>query len=517
MLQDKIGKLFYILLFIVGFFCKIILTLGFKFHFAAFQNTKYLNAIFSYDNSDDAFSFSIFSYILQVSFIFQKFFNKLFFEIKQFKGLFILHHLAKGTEKMTTVSHERQALIQLELSEEEKIQIIIQYWIRRLNIKLGWIQEFDKLVVNYAAAIFMFDVFRSSSKLLKTFNEHTSFVNSIDCSTFDDCQFICSGSNDHKVRVWDLEANKSIQSTNGHSNQVYCVKFSPYHNHNNRRNVICSSSLDKTIRFWDIKDNQQFQIFNGHTDGIGGIELSQFSGGRYLCSASNDLTIRLWDVETSKSLHIFKGHTNYVWCVDMSPLQSNNNNDNNNNNNNNNNIGVIGGNGYTICSGSWDYTIRIWDIETAKQLNVFKGHEHAVWSVKYRSNVSGIIGGGNIILSGSWDKSVRLWDIRSGRQIRAFNGHTNYVTCVEYSPLVIKNIEFSGSSNVICSGSWDNTIRFWDIRSNKKELHVIKGDNQDCGILCLKFLRLKKKEKKSNEDSINLCYGSLKGPVRIWG
>ncbi|ETO02204.1 WD repeat-containing protein, partial [Reticulomyxa filosa] len=39
-----------------------------------------------------------------------------------------------------------------------------------------------------------------------------------------------------------------------------------------------------------------------------------------------------------------------------------------------------------ICSGSYDKTIRIWDIETTKQFNVFKGHEYVIRSVKYGSN-----------------------------------------------------------------------------------------------------------------------------------
>ncbi|ETN98526.1 NACHT and WD40 domain protein, partial [Reticulomyxa filosa] len=145
---------------------------------------------------------------------------------------------------------------------------------------------------------------------------------------------------------------------------------------------------------------------------------------------------------------------------------------------------------YTICSGSWDNTIRIWDIETTKQLSVFKGHKNFVMSVKYGSNE--LL---NTILSGSEDKSVRLWDIRSGQQIQVLMD-------IKYC------VNSSGNSNVICSGSDDNTIRFWDIRSNKNELYVIKGNAKiDGGILCLKFIGLKKKDKTKNVTyDLNLCY-----------
>ncbi|ETO21859.1 WD-40 repeat-containing protein [Reticulomyxa filosa] len=331
----------------------------------------------------------------------------------------------------------------INLSAEKEIKIIIQHWIRILNIQLGWIHEFDKLVINYAKTLFIFDTFRSSSKLLKTFGGYTMCVNSIDYSTFDGSQFICSASNDNTVCVWNVDTKKQIRSFSEHSDCVNCVKFSQYHYHNHRLNVVCSSSWDKTIRFWDIKNNQQLQLFDQHIYGVYCIEFSPFNGGRYLCSGSIDTAIRLWDVETSKALHVFYGHASSVRCVDISPVQNNNKNDNKSNN-----IGVIGGNGYTICSGSWDNTIRIWDIETTKQLNLLNGHEKTVNSVKYESSKSK-----NTILSGSDDKSVRLWDIRSGQQIQMFNGHTSNVYAVEYSPFVVNNIEAGIYSNVICSGS----------------------------------------------------------------
>ncbi|ETO18272.1 WD-40 repeat protein [Reticulomyxa filosa] len=368
-------------------------------------------------------------------------------------------------------SSKKRSQMQLELlkfSEEKELKIIIEHWIRISNINLGWIPEFDKLVVNYATAIFIFDTFRISSSLSKTIFGHTSCVYSINYSTFN--------------VLFDE-----------HSRPVSCTKFSQYHYYNYHQNIVCSSSYDKTIRFWDIKNNKQLKILNEHTDDIFSIEFSPFNNGKYLCSGSRDETIRLWDIETYKILNIFNGHKNTVRCIDFSSLQNNNNNN------------KIGGNGYAICSGSYDKTIRIWDIETTKQLNIFNGHTSWVTCIKYGSNELGI-------LSGSLDSSIRLWDIRSGKQIQVFNGHTHTISCVEYSPFIINNNNnhqnIYGNSNVICSGSYDNTIRFWDIRSNKEELYKIKGEKKDNGISCITFLRF-------NND-IHLYYGSYKGFIQIW-
>ncbi|ETO01316.1 F-box and wd40 domain protein [Reticulomyxa filosa] len=358
-------------------------------------------------------------------------------------------------ERMTTFYNEKQTSAYSALSEKEEkdIQVIIQYWIRILHIKFGWINDFDKLIVDYVNTFFIFDIFRSSSKLLKSFNGHNHCVNSIDYSTFNSNQFIYSGSTDKTIHIWNIEDNKQIKLFNGHSSFVYCVKFSHYYYYNQRRHIICSSSDDNTIRFWDVKHNKQLQILNEHTSWVGGIEFSQFNNGRYLCSGSGDNTIRLWDIETFKLLNIFNGHIRGIYCIDISSSLQNNDN---------NNI----------------------------------GHEGSVSIIKYGSNELK-----NIILSGSWDKSIRLWDIRSYQQIQLFNGHTNFISSVEYSPFIIKNINETFNSNVICSGSLDGTIRFWDIRKNKDELYNIVNTN---GIYSVKFLPLKKQEyKRKNRNDHN--------------
>ncbi|ETO05112.1 WD repeat protein [Reticulomyxa filosa] len=96
-----------------------------------------------------------------------------------------------------------------------------------------------------------------------------------------------------------------------------------------------------------------------------------------------------------------------------------------------------------------------------------------------------------------------------------FDEHTSVVSAVEY-------LSFGSNRDIICSGSFDNTIRFWDVRFNK-QLDIIKGNKGDCGIFCLKYLPLKN-EKSSNENTasnndydFNLCCSSLCGPIHIWG
>ncbi|ETO04789.1 hypothetical protein RFI_32607, partial [Reticulomyxa filosa] len=141
------------------------------------------------------------------------------------------------------------------------------------------------------------------------------------------------------------------------------VKFSSYHYHNHRQNVICSSSIDKTIRFWDFKHNSNYKYSMDTL--VMFVELNF----HHLMVVD----INVLDHMTKQFVYGMLKHQNhYMFSMDMKVLN------NNNNNNKKNNIGVIDGNGYTICSGSFDKTIRIWDIETTKQTNVFKGHDNYV-------------------------------------------------------------------------------------------------------------------------------------------
>ncbi|ETO05135.1 hypothetical protein RFI_32261, partial [Reticulomyxa filosa] len=330
--------------------------------------------------------------------------------------------------------------------------------------------------------------------------EHNGRVDSIDYTIFNRSEFICSGSYD-TIYVWDVDNKKQIGKFK-HKDRVYCAKFSQYHYNRESKEVICFASADNSIRFWDYKCNKILTVFKEHSNSVTCIEISPFDCGKYLCSGSDDKTVRLWDIEQLTAKIVVNAHENTISCVDFSPLQNNNKNDKNN---------IIVSNGHTFCSGSYDQTICVWDIEANKKRNSFL-HTCGIFRVKYGSNELA-----NTILSSSLDYNVCLWDTRYNNLIRSFKGHSELVYAVDYPPFVVNNVIGSNSS-VICSGSLDNTIRFWDIRSDKEELYVIKGYSGKTAITTLKFAALKKKEnynkQKSNDiDSMRLYYGTTNGSI----
>jgi WD40 repeat protein len=78
-------------------------------------------------------------------------------------------------------------------------------------------------------------------------------------------------------------------------------------------------------------------------------------------------------------------------------------------------------------------------------------------------------------LSGSWDNTLRLWDLTTGKSVRILEGHTGRV----------HGIAVSADGSRALSGSDDHTLRLWDL---------VKGVNlgeytADAAISCTAFAR----------------------------
>jgi WD40 repeat protein len=109
--------------------------------------------------------------------------------------------------------------------------------------------------------------------------------------------------------------------------------------------------------------------------------------------------------------------------------------------------------GKLLASGSYDNTIRLWNILTG-EVRILKGHEGIVSSVGFSPD-------GTSLASVSGDNTMRLWDIRTGK-VLIFKGYEG-----------ASDIAFSPDGTMLACTSWDKTVRLCDIRTG--ETKKIKG------------------------------------------
>ncbi|ERT04088.1 WD domain, G-beta repeat protein [Lyngbya aestuarii BL J] len=111
-----------------------------------------------------------------------------------------------------------------------------------------------------------------------------------------------------------------------------------------------------------------------------------------------------------------------------------------------------------LVSGSWDNTIKVWDLASGKQLLTLREHNSVVMAVAISPD-------GSKLVSGSNDNTIKAWDLASGKQLFNLGGHDDHddlVWAVAISPDGLK----------LVSGASDNTIKVWDLVTGKKLLSL---------------------------------------------
>lgn len=113
--------------------------------------------------------------------------------------------------------------------------------------------------------------------------------------------------------------------------------------------------------------------------------------------------------------------------------------------------------GKTLASGSWDNSVKLWDVASGQEVKSLEGHTGWVWSVAFSPD-------GKTLASGSGDKTIKLWSVESGEVIRTLDGHTDWVQPIAFSP----------DGKLLASGGRDNTVRLWSVESGQ-QIKILTG------------------------------------------
>ena len=105
---------------------------------------------------------------------------------------------------------------------------------------------------------------------------------------------------------------------------------------------------------------------------------------------------------------------------------------------------AISADGQTLASGSYDNTIKVWNLSTGKRVDTLTGHRDGVESIAISAD-------GQTLVSGSYDNTIKVWNLSIGEEARTLTGHRDNVF----------SVAISADGQTLASGSRDNTIKVW--------------------------------------------------------
>jgi WD40 repeat protein len=155
--------------------------------------------------------------------------------------------------------------------------------------------------------------------------------------------------------------------------------------------------------------------------------------------------------------------------------------------------------GKKVVCGSLDGAVRLWDIDTCKIISKWTGHTRVVGSVCWSRD-------GRRVLSGSSDGTTRQWDVENGETVLELmeTGHAQ-VWAVDYLPdmTLIATGGLDGPSTSTIDGKKEYSIKIWDAKTGML-VATLKGHIHP--VCCLVW----------TADGKTLISGSYDSSIRTW-
>lgn len=264
---------------------------------------------------------------------------------------------------------------------------------------------------------------------------------------------LASCGDDHLIYIWDLSNNQLVRRLEGHTDWVHTLAFSP------DGHTLATAGHDRQVIFWNADSGEKQRVLTDPRYAV--TRLAWSHDGRMLAAIGFEHRVRVYDAAKRTLLRELEGP-----CADLRSL-------------------AFSPDDRMLASGGRSGVVRIWQTQNGEAIGDYQAHRLRIRALIFSPDGKQIVSSGDDrkihvksletgqgfdlprrpakvlslafyepdrLAAGGSDNLIRLWDLTTKSEIGQLSEHKGSVATL------------SCDGNTLVSGSFDTTIRIWDVK-----------------------------------------------------